>query len=142
MDVDVRIFFADVPEQIEIPIESQRRMVPALHQDLNPARGGKFVELLVELFAAQNVMVGVFLGAIKRAELAVNIANIRVIDVAIDDVSHDLAPVIIVAGGLGEVAPGIGELAELRQWPPIKLERFLRRNPFARQHFIGERFFV
>src|SRR5205085_3120360 len=74
VNVDVRIFFADVPEQIQIPLERQLRMVPALHQDLNPAGRGKFVEFLVELLAAQNVMVRVFFGPIKSAELAVNVA--------------------------------------------------------------------
>src|SRR6476661_2414157 len=93
VNINVRIFFSDVPKQIEVPIERECRMMPALHQDLNPAGRGKFVEFLVELFAAQDVMVRVFFRAIKRAELAVNVADIGVIDVAIDDVGDDLAAV-------------------------------------------------
>ena len=115
-------------------------MMPALHQDLNAARRGKFVELLVELFAAQDVMVRVFFRAIKRAELAVNVADIGVIDVAIDDVSHDLAPAISVARRFRQVPPRVGQLPQFRQGPPIKLERFLRRNPFAREDLVRQRF--
>ena len=39
VNVDVRIFFADVMEKIDIPIEAQFRMMPPLHQDLNTACG-------------------------------------------------------------------------------------------------------
>ena len=38
VDVDLRKFFPDVAEQIEIPIEAELRMMPALHQDLHAAR--------------------------------------------------------------------------------------------------------
>ena len=54
VDVDVRIFFADVPEQIEIPIESKLRMMPALHQNLHAADGGQFVQFLVQLLASSG----------------------------------------------------------------------------------------
>src|SRR4051812_27152602 len=57
MDINVRILLADVPQELEIPVECQRRVMTALHQDLNPARGGKFIQFLVELFPAQDVMV-------------------------------------------------------------------------------------
>src|SRR2546423_14922945 len=115
VNVDVRLFSADVPKQIEIPLERQSRMVPALHQDLNSARRGKFVEFLVEFFAAQNVMVRVFFGPIKSAELAVNVADIRVINVAIDYVSHDLAPAAVVTFFLRQIAPRSRELSQIRE---------------------------
>src|SRR6516225_10898512 len=91
VDVDVRIFFSDVLQEIDVPLERQFRMMPALHQDLNAARRRQLVELLIKLFARKNVMIFVPLGSIKRAELAVNVANIRIIDVAVGDVGHDLA---------------------------------------------------
>jgi hypothetical protein len=87
-------------------------MVPALHQDLNPARGGKFVEFVVKLFPAQDIMVFVFFRPVERAELAVNVADVRVIDVAIDDVSHDLTATLVIAGRLGQIAPRVGQRAQ------------------------------
>lgn len=65
--------------------------MPALHQNLNTADGRKFVELLIDLLERKHVMILILFRSIKRAELAVNIANVRVIDVSIDDVGDDLA---------------------------------------------------
>src|SRR5947199_7612086 len=91
VNVDVRIFFTDVPQKIDIPLERQFRMMPALHQDLYSAYSSEFVQLLIKLLEAQHVMVFVAFGSIERTELAINIADVGVIDVAIDDVGHDLA---------------------------------------------------
>ena len=86
-------------------------------------------------------MVVVSLGAIERAELAVNVADVGVIDVAIDDVSHDLAAAVIVARGLCQVAPRRRQLAQFRQRPAIKLERFRGRDSFSSEDFFCQRFF-
>ena len=96
VDIDVRILLPDVTEEIDVPCERQFRMVPALHQNLNPARRGKFVQFLIDLLKAQNVMIFVALGSIKCAEFTINIANIRVIDVSIDNVSNDLISPAVV----------------------------------------------
>ena len=37
-------------------------------------------------------MIIIFFRAIKRAELAIDVADVGVVDVAIDDVGDDLAP--------------------------------------------------
>ncbi len=109
VDINMRIFFADVAEQFEIPIERQLRVVPALHENLNTARGGKFVQLLIELLPAQHVVVFVFLGPVKRAELAVNVADVGVVDVAVDDVGHDLPAALVVTRPFRQVAAHIGQ---------------------------------
>ncbi len=57
VDVDLGIFFPDVMEEIDIPIEAELRMMTALHQDLHAARCGQLIQLLVELFARENVMI-------------------------------------------------------------------------------------
>ena len=44
-------------------------MMPALHQDLNSTRSSKFVNFFINLVEAQHVMIFVFLGPVKRAEL-------------------------------------------------------------------------
>src|SRR3954469_6636555 len=111
-------------------------MVPALHQDLNPAHGGKFVEFLVELFAAEDVMVLVLFRAVKRAKLAVNIADVGVVDVAIDDVSHDLTPMIVVAGGLRQIPARVGGRAEPRPRPEKKGGASPGKNPSARHDLV------
>src|SRR5215813_13079137 len=109
MNVDVWIFFPDVTQQIEIPLERQFRMMPPLHQDLNTTNGRKFVQFLIDLLEREHVMIFIFLRSIKRAELAVNIANVRVIDVSIDDVSDDLTSEPVVTFRLCQIAPRISQ---------------------------------
>src|SRR5438477_9200211 len=96
MNIDLRIFLSDVVQQIDIPFEAQLRVMSALHQDLNPADSAKFIQLLIELLERDDMMVVVLFGAIKRAELAVNVADVRVIDVAIDDVGNDFVARAVV----------------------------------------------
>src|SRR6185437_6315669 len=66
-------------------------MMPSLHQDLNTANGRKFVELPIDLLKRKDVMILILLRSIKRAELAVNVANICIVDVSIDNVGDDLS---------------------------------------------------
>src|SRR5438552_9001494 len=89
--------------KIDVPMERQFRMMSALHQELNPARRGKFVELLVDLLERQHVMNSIFLRPIKRAEFAVHVANVCVVDVSIDDVRHNIAPASAVAFRLCQI---------------------------------------
>ena len=58
-------FFADVVQEIEVPLERQFRMMPALHQDLDSACSSEFVELLIKLLEAQHVMIVVALRSDK-----------------------------------------------------------------------------
>ena len=41
MNVDVRIFSPDVMEELEVPIQTELRMMPALHQNLHATRRGE-----------------------------------------------------------------------------------------------------
>src|SRR5437660_423768 len=91
-------------------------------QDLNAARRRKFVQFLVDLLERENVMVFVFFRSVKRAELAVNIANVRVIDVAIDNVGHNLAPMAVVTFSFCQIASRLRQCAELFQGHSIKLQ--------------------
>ena len=100
VDIDVRIFRPDVLQKIDIPPEWQFRMMSTLHQDLNPALRRKFIELPIDLLERKHIMIFIFFGSIKRAEFAVNIADIRVINVSIDNVSDDLAAASAVASRL------------------------------------------
>src|SRR4029450_5448832 len=111
VNIDVRIFFPEVTQQIDVPFERQFRVIPALHQDLNTAGSRKFVELLIDLFERKAVMILILLRSIKRAELAVNVANVCVVDVSIDNVGDDLASASAVAFRLCQIAPCIGPLS-------------------------------
>ena len=126
-------------QQIDIPVERQFRMMAALHQNLNSAYGREFVEFLIDLLERKNVMILVFFGSIKRTEFAVNIADVRVINVAIDDIGDDFPSVAAVAFRLRQITSHIGKRAEFFERPAVQLERVVCRNPFAREDFFRER---
>jgi hypothetical protein len=142
VNIDVRIFFADVVQEIDVPLERQFRMMPALHQYLHSTCSSEFVQLLIKLLEAQHVMIFVAFGPVKRAELAVHVADIRVIDVAIHDVGHDLAAAAAVTFRLRQIAPRIGKRSQLFQRPTIQFQCVVLRNPRALQDFFRERISV
>ena len=84
-------------------------------------------------------MIFVFLGPIERTELAVNVADVRVIDVAIDDVGHDFPAALAIAGRFRKIASRICQRAERLERAAIEFERFRRGNAFARKHFFAQR---
>src|ERR1700730_1266894 len=102
-----------------------------LHQDLDPANGEQFIDLLIDLSMAEHVVIGVLLSAIKSAELAVNIADVRVIDVAINDIGNDLVSSPIKRFGFSPLAPVVGQLPKFTQWQSIELHGLFSRNPLA-----------
>ena len=142
VNIDVRIFFVDVLQKIDVPFERQFWMMPALHQDLNSTRSSKFVQFLIKFLEAQHVMIFVAFGPVKRAELAVNIAYIRVIDVAIDDISDDFAAATAVAFCFCQVAPRIRERRQFLQRRLVQLQCLIAGNPRARQNFLRQRISV
>ena len=74
-------------------------------------------------------MIFVFFRSIKCTEFAVNIADIRVIDISIDNVSDNLAAAAFVQFLFDQIAPRIRKDPEFLKRPPIKLERFLAAFP-------------
>src|SRR5437660_11383413 len=103
-------------------------MMSPLHQDLNTADGRQFVEFLIDLLEREDVMIFILLRAIKCAELAVNIANVRVIDVSIDDIGDDLASMSRVTFRLCQIAPRIGHRSYLFYLPAIQFTHLAHRN--------------
>ena len=81
----------DVAQQVEIPLERDVRVVPALHQDLDAAERLGLVDLRADLLVRQRPAFAVLRPAIERAEAAVGDADVRVVDVAVDDVGDDAA---------------------------------------------------
>ena len=84
-------------------------------------------------------MIVVAFGSVKRAELAIHIANIRVIDVAVGDISNDFTTAATVRFFFRQIAPRISERAQFFQWHRVKLKRLVGRNAFALEHFVGQR---
>src|SRR5947199_8751012 len=90
MDIDLREFASDVVQQVQIPLLGQLRVMSALHQNLRPAQRNGLLDLLVHLLEGDDIGIVMALHPIECAEFAIDVADIRVVDVAIDDVSDDL----------------------------------------------------
>ena len=87
-------------------------------------------------------MVVVFFRPVKRTELAINIADICVVDVAINDVGHDLVAVSIVGGGFGSLPAGIRQRPEHFQRQPVQFACFLGSDPPAIQNLVHQFIFL
>jgi len=98
--------------------------------------GSQFIELLVNLLDTQNVMIGILLRAVKRAELAIDIADIGVIHVTINNVGHDLAAAPIVCIVLGGLAAVIRKRSKLLQGQPIQRVGLVLRYPRAIEYAV------
>lgn len=138
VDIDLRIFFPDVGEHIQVEIDAEFRVVASLEEDLHATFGRKLVEFFVDLSVGENVMIIVFFGAVECTELAVDVADIGVVDVSIDDIGdHPVAPAI-VSSGFGDPTPRIGERAEHFQGHRMQGACVVGRNPTAIQDFVHQ----
>src|SRR5512140_3048095 len=91
----------DVAQEVEIPVERDVRIVPALHEDLDRAHLFRFVDLGADLFVGQRPPFAVFWATIECAEAAVGDADVGVIDVAIDDIRHDALGMLLATNAIG-----------------------------------------
>src|SRR5437016_13572484 len=83
------ISLLDCAEQIFVPRQGQVRIVTALQQQLRAADGNRLVDLAKQLLEAEYVSLRGTDGAIERAEVTFRNADVRVVDVAIDDRSEE-----------------------------------------------------
>src|SRR4029079_16988035 len=79
VDVNRRILL-DVPQQIEIPLEGDVRVVPALHQDLYCAQLLCFIDLLANLLVGERPALVVLGTPVERTEATVSDTDVRVVD--------------------------------------------------------------
>ena len=113
-------------------------MMAALHQHLRAAEREGLLDFLIHLIEGNDVGIVVFLRAIKGAELAIDIADVRVIDVAVDVVSNDFVAMAVVGGGLGEPAAAVGERAKLLQRQGVKAQGLGGVDPRAVPDFMQQ----
>ena len=113
-------------------------MMPALHENLRSAQGDCFLDLFVHLFARDDVGVVVFLGAIKRAEFAIDVADIGVIDVSVNDVGDDVVAAPAVGVLFCQLTPPVRQRSQFLQWQMIKAQRLGRIDALSLPDFLQE----
>src|SRR5262245_51492931 len=103
-------------QQVFVPLDSKIGMQAALHQHAGTAEGDRLIDLMANLVERTDVGVGCSRPAVERAERANYIANVRVIDVAVDDVGDDVV-------GMTTLANFVGGDANARQFLRLKQSR-------------------
>ena len=115
MDVHMGILFLHVGKEVQILVDREGGVMPALQEDLDASGLGQFIELLVHLLMGDDIAVGILAGPVEGAELAVDVADVRVIDVAINDIGNDLIPLAAMSLGLGDLPSAMGKCPQLLQ---------------------------
>ena len=113
-------------------------MMTALHQNLRAAQRDGLLDFLVHLVQRDDVGIVILFHAIERAELAIDVADVGVIDIAVNDIGDDVvaAPVEILC--LGELPAAVGERAEFLQRQMIKPQRLALADALALPYFLQQ----
>ena len=119
-------------EQIDVPLHRQIRVVAALEQQLAAAERDGLVDLPEDLLEPEHVALTGTDRPIERAEVAPRHADVRVVDVAVDDVGDDAPGMLAGADVVGKAAEQRGR--RLR----VQLQRFRGIDPPARCHLVRD----
>src|SRR5438132_13289557 len=104
MQVNLGKSLLDATQHLLVPVNFQIGMQAALHQHACAAKFDGFANLVVDRFEIEDVSLfsfGPLQWTIKRAESAVFGAEVRVINVAIDDVGDHALGMQLAAQGVG-----------------------------------------
>src|SRR6266446_3967720 len=77
-------------QKIFVPFDPKIRMQSALHQNARATEHNRLVNLRANLIDRAHVSIGGTRPAIERAESTHDVAYIRIVNVAIDDVGDDV----------------------------------------------------
>ena len=133
VQLKLRILRVQRAQQIFVPLDTKVGMQSALHQHAGAAERDRLVDLLADLFERAHVSVGRAGPAIERAERADDVADVRVVDVAIDDVGDDVVGMSALANFIG----GGAHCCDVVRFE--QLRAFLDGHAFAREHAIENR---
>ena len=129
VELERRIALLDRAEQILVPRQRQVGIVAALQQQLDAADGDRLVDLPEQLVEAEDVAFGRSDGPVERAEVALRDADVRVVDVAVDDVGDDAVGMLAGTDAIGEPSE------QRRRRAAIELERLVRADALPRPDF-------
>ncbi len=119
-------------EQVLVPLDRQVGIVPALQQQLAAAERDGLVDLAEDFVEPEHVPFRRSDRTVERAEVAARDADVRVVDVAIDDVGDD-------AIGMTARTDFVGQRAEKRRRRlRVQLERLGPIEPSATPHLVRQ----
>ena len=123
----------DRREEILVVVDAEIGMMAALHEQAGAAEGECLLDLLEDDRLRQQVALALVAGpAVEGAEVAVGDADVRVVEVAVDDERHALRVVQPVADLVRSAADG-DEVTRAEE-----LGGVLVRDPFARGRLLED----
>ena len=109
VNVDLRKLAFYMRQQIQIPLQGKFRMMAALHQNLRAAQSDGLFDLAVHFVKRDDVGIVIRLRAIKGAEFAIDVADVSIIDIAINNIGDDLIAATVMGRRARQFAPAMGQ---------------------------------
>ena len=81
---------AECPQKIFIPLNAKIRMESTLHQHTGAPEGNRLIDFRANLIDGTDVSIGRARTAVESTEGTDDITDIRIVNVAIDDVCDDV----------------------------------------------------
>ena len=127
------------PQQILVPFDIKVRVESALHQYASAAEFDRLVDSFADLVYRMDVCVRLSRSPVKRAERADHVADIRVIDIAVDDVGNDIAWIFSLADLIGGKADAdevfrFQKRGAIVSVEPLAVDGFVQYRLYRRTH--------
>ena len=132
VQLELRILCVQRAKQVLIPLDIEVRVKAALHQHARAAEFDRLIDTLLDLFHRMDVGVGFSRPSVEGAEGADDVADIRIVDIAVDDVRYDLITVLALADLVGREADTQNVLRF------EKRGAIVGRKAFAREGFVQD----
>src|SRR5438270_13823443 len=114
MQVDL-VLRPDRAEEILVIVDAEIGVVAALHEQTGAAERERLLDLLEDDGLRQQVALARVAGlAVERAEVAVGVTDVRVVEIAVDDESDPLGIVLAIADLVRDAADG-DEIARMEE---------------------------
>ena len=128
-----RVALLDAAEEVLVPVDREIGVVPALHQHRGPVELERLLDLLEDHGLRQDVALAPIARlAVERAEGAVGLADVRVVDVPVDD-EGDLIRIRLAAAQL------VGGRADRDEVAAAQQDRgVLGAEPLARERALED----
>src|ERR1051326_5706143 len=97
VQLEAGIFCAQRPQQVLVPLNAEIGVQSALHQNASAAERNRLVDLFANCVDRLHVGIRRAGPPIKRTERADDVADVRVIDVSVDDVSDYVGGMLALA---------------------------------------------
>src|SRR6266404_979682 len=133
VDVYLGKVATNVLQEVQVVIDAELRMMSALHQYLDATDRHQLLDLLAHLLGREYVRIIVALLAHERAEGAIHIAYVRVVDIAVNNIRDAALRMFPLAHHISQRAQ-LGECQRV-----IEPHRFRSRNPLAIEDFALDR---